>query len=308
MGDNEIGMVSKTLIPTALFAAMFVGCGSSPAPLPEPPPPPPPDPIEAPATSVAEPPPAVEPALGPVEVTAMQPPPAPEKMPTVKVIAPKPDQVIAVDAAEGFEVKLEVHDWIVAHEMKPGEPHKGPHAHVIIDDEPYYAVFQPSAAVKLSTIVPNKTLAEGEHVLTVFPSRETHISVKPEAGKSPLVRIPFWIGKKGKATWKPTAPALIYSRPKGEYTGASAQSVVLDFYLVNAELGQGKYSVFATVTPPAGEARSLTIEQWVPFAITNLPNGASKVKLELRDKAGQPVPGPWNTTERTITIAREALK
>jgi hypothetical protein len=302
-------MVSKTLIPMALFAAMFVGCGSSPAPLPEPPPAPPPDPVQVPtAAPVAEPPPPVEPALAPVEVTAMQPPSAPEKMPTVKVTAPKPNQVIAADAAGDFEVKLEVKDWIVAHEMKPGEPHKGPHVHVIVDNEPYYAVFQPSAAVKLSAIVPGTTLAEGEHVLTVFPSRETHISVKPEAGKSPLVRIPFWIGKKGKATWNPQAPALIYSRPKGEYAGQMAQSVALDFYLVNAELGQGKYSVFATVTPPVGEPRSLTIEQWVPFAITNLPNGASKVKLELRDKAGQPVPGPWNATERTITITRDALK
>jgi hypothetical protein len=308
MGDNEDGMVSKTLISVALSAATFVGCGSSPAPLPEAPPPPPPDPVQvATAAPVAEPPPAM-PKLGPVEITAMEPPPAPAKLPTVTVTSPKPNQVIALDAAEGFEVKFDVKDWITPHEMKPGEPHKGPHVHVILDNDPYYAVFQPSAAVKLSVIAPNKKLEEGEHVLTLFPSRETHISVKPENGKSPLVRIPFWIGKKGKPTWKASDPALIYSRPKGEYTGSSAQSVVLDFYLANAELGQGNYSVFATVTPPEGEPRNLTIDRWVPFAITNLPNGASTVKLELRDKAGQPVPGAWNSTQRTITIVRDALK
>lgn len=301
-------MFSKTLIPMALFVAMFTGCGTSPAPLPEPPPAPPPDPVTTSAAPVAELPPAMEPALGPVEVNAMQPPPAPEKMPTIKVSSPTRNQVVALDAAADFEVKLDVKDWIVEHEMKPGEPHKGPHAHVILDNEPYYAVFQPSAAVKLSTIAPNKKLEEGEHLITVFPSRETHISVKPEKGKSPLVQIPFWIGKRGKATWKASDPALIYSRPKGEYAGSMAQSVVLDFYLVNAELGEGKYSVFATVTPPVGEARSLTLDQWVPFAITNLPNGASKVKLELRDKAGVAVPGAWNSTERTITIVRDPLK
>ena len=33
------------------------------------------------------------------------------------------------------------------------------------------------------------------------------------------------------------APLLTYSRPKGEYTGAGAESIMVDFYLTNATLG-----------------------------------------------------------------------
>lgn len=236
----------------------------------------------------------------------MEAPAVPSPFPSLKVTAPTANQVIAADKIADFEVKIDVKDWIEPHAAPPpGGVHKGHHVHVIIDNEPYYAVFDAKGAVKVSDIV-KKPLAEGEHLLIAFPSRETHISVKPEGAKSPLVRVPFWVGKKGVSTYKPTDAMLVYSRPKGEYKNEAADSVALDFYLANAELGKDKYTVHATVTPNVGDAKSIVIDQWVPFALQNLPVGPSTVKLELFDKDGKAVPGAWNSTERTITVVRDA--
>jgi hypothetical protein len=130
--------------------------------------------------------------------------------------------------------------------------------------------------------------------------------VKPDGGKKPFAVVPFWVGKRGTATWKPTDPTLVYSRPKGEYVGPDAEEVFLDFYLLNAELGDGKFMVHPTVTPPKGEARSITVKTWQPFRLKNLPDGETRVKLELRDAKGVVVPGAWNSVERSITVRRGA--
>jgi hypothetical protein len=58
------------------------------------------------------------------------------------------------------------------------------------------------------------------------------------------------------------------------------------------------------VAPPAGESRSITVSNWQPFLLKDLPDGELRVKLELRDKDGVVVPGPWNSAERVITVRR----
>ena len=126
-------------------------------------------------------------------------------------------------------------------------------------------------------------------------------------GKGPSRRSHFWVGKKGKSEWKPKDPMLVYSRPKGTYNGSKADHVLVDWYLVNAELGEGKYSIKATVSGPGIEGdRTLKITEWKPYALDNLRNGDYKVSLELDDKDGKAVPGAWNSTTRTITINRDA--
>lgn len=278
-------------------------CGGGEA-APEPPPQPSPA-----ATTAAPPPPAPEPTataeakpeppkLPPVQIEPWPEPGVPEKIATTRIVSPKANQLIPADKAQAFEVKIEVKDW-------PSKP-EGPHVHLILDNKPYKPLYEPKATVKLSDIAPGEPLAEGQHVLAAFPSRTKHVSLKPQKGKSPLAVVTFWVGKKGTPAWKPTDPTLIYSRPKGTYSGPDAENILLDFYLANAELGKGKHTVHATVTPSVGDPRSITIEEWKPFGIKNLPDGDSKVKLELRDKDGKIVPGAWNVTERTITVKREA--
>ena len=96
--------------------------------------------------------------------------------------------------------------------------------------------------------------------------------------------------------------------PQGDYNGSKADHVLVDWYLVNAELGDGKFSIKARVTGPDIDAdgRTLKITQWKPYALDNLRNGDYKISLELDDKDGKAVPGAWNSTTRTITINRDA--
>jgi hypothetical protein len=84
--------------------------------------------------------------------------------------------------------------------------------------------------------------------------------------------------------------------------------VLVDWYLANAELGDGKFSIKATVTGPdlGADGRSLKITEWKPYALDNLRNGDYKIAMELDDKDGKTVPGAWNSTTRTITINRDA--
>ncbi len=100
-----------------------------------------------------------------------------------------------------------------------------------------------------------------------------------------------------------TKPLLTYSRPKGEYTGADANSIMIDFWLSNAKLqgDGGEYRVRYSVD--GGEAKY--IEKWDPIWLTGWTAGKHKVKLELVDRAGNPVEnGGYNTTEREITVVK----
>jgi hypothetical protein len=222
----------------------------------------------------------------------------PKKMPKVAIKAPTAEQSIAPDKAKDFDVKLDVKDW----ETQVG----GPHVHLILDNKPYKPIYDPKAPVKLGDLVPaGDSIAEGEHIMVAFPSRHNHESVK---GQGALAIVHFWVGKKGKSEWKAKDPMFIYSRPKGSYNASKADHVLVDWYLANAELGDGKMSIKANVTGPGveGDGRTLKITEWKPYALDNLRNGDYKISMELDDKDGKAVPGPWNSTTRTITINRDA--
>jgi hypothetical protein len=273
--------------------------GSEPAPIPPPPAPPvAAEPPPAPPPAPEAPPPAPEkPAIPDIAFGPATPSDAPKKLPKISIKSPTPEQAIAVDKAKDFDVKLDVKDW----ETQAG----GPHIHLILDNKPYKRVDDTKAPVKLSELLPaGETIAEGEHLVVAFPSRMNHESVK---GQGALAMVHFWVGKKGKSDWKAKDPMFIYSRPKGTYNASKADHVLVDWYLANAELGEGKMSIKATVTGPgADDGRTVKITEWRPYALDNLHNGDYKIAMELQDKEGKPVPGAWNSTTRTIGINREA--
>jgi hypothetical protein len=221
---------------------------------------------------------------------------APKKPPKVAIKTPTSEQAIAADKAKDFEVKLDVKEW-------PTEL-GGPHVHLILDNKPYKPIYDPKVGTKLSDLTGGDAIAEGEHLLVAFPSRMNHESVKPGA----LAMVHFWVGKKGKSEWKAKDPMLIYSRPKGAYNASKADHVLVDWYLSNVELGDGKFSIKANVTGPGieGDGKSQKITEWKPYALDHLRNGDYKISLELDDKDGKAVPGAWNSTTRTITINRDA--
>jgi hypothetical protein len=165
---------------------------------------------------------------------------------------------------------------------------QGQHIHNIVDNEPYTAHY---------TTEFTKPIPEGSHVVLSFLSRSYHESLKhKEAYDLRVINV-------GKSTTGPGAgfdakgQHLFYSRPKGEYVGNDTKKVMLDFYLVNSELSPEGNKVRATINGTA-----FTIDRWLPHTIEGLPMGESTIKLELLDKDGNVIPGPFNTVERKITL------
>jgi hypothetical protein len=285
--------------------AAAIACGGGSDNLPPPPPPPPAPNADGGVTTLAttppsQPAPPPKPPAPPVTLTpgAASPDPA-APLPTVKITAPTRDQVIAADKASDFSVKLDVKNWQTAQGSS--------HVHLILDNKPYKAIYDTKAPVKLSELSGGEALEEGRHVLVAFPSRANHESVKT---KDAFVVIPFWIGKKGDAKDDPTKkPMLVYSRPKGDYKGELANHVLIDFYVANVTLAEGKEHVHVSVTGPGiDKPLEAKAEKFgPPFYLDNLRNGGYELKLELRDGSGKLVEGPWNSTTRKIHVDHDAV-
>jgi hypothetical protein len=296
MNLRTLLLATIPLIP----AAFAFACGGANDNLPPPPPPPPPAPTEAPAamtdasTTPASP--AVAPPPAPpitLSVGSASPdPPAPT--PTVKIAAPAKEQIIPSAKAADFEVKLDVKNW----KTEKGDSH----VHLILDGKPYKPIYDTKAPVKLSELTGGDPLADGQHILVAFPSRANHESVKTPGA---VAITEFWIGKKGDKSQDPTKPMVIYSRPKGEYKGDMANHVIVDFQLANDKLAEGKDHVHVTVTGPGIDAeKSADATSFgAPFYLENLQDGSYSVKLELQGVDGKVLPGTWNSTTRSITVA-----
>jgi hypothetical protein len=253
--------------------------------------------------------------------------------PTLKVISPANNAAVN---GSTVEVKLDL-----SGDLKGYMPHKDPatgkgnHIHVILDNQPYEAYYELNQPFEL------RNLAEGKHTLRVFPSRPWHESFKnaeafqlvtftvkgggdatkptttnkgetmASPAKSPASTASPTPAREGKDMAKSNAgeidrakPLLTYSRPKGEYTGADADPIMIDFWLSNAKLQSegGEYRVRYTVDGGTPQF----IDTWNPIWLAGWMSGKHTVKLELVDKAGQVVDnGGYNVTTREINIVKK---
>ena len=224
------------------------------------------------------------------------------------------------------KVKLELGGDLKGYKpMKDPQTQMGNHIHIILDNQPYEAHYNLDSGFEL------RNVADGEHTLRIFPSRPWHESYKT-GGAFQMIR--FTVKNGGADTTKPTTtntnqtmsnasvtpegkemkestagavdmskPLLTYSRPKGEYKGADADAIMIDFWLSNAKLtgDGGEYRVKYSVN--GGEAKF--IDKWTPIWLKGFPNGNHSVKVELVDKSGNVVDnGGYNSTTREITVAK----
>jgi hypothetical protein len=205
---------------------------------------------------------------------------------------------------------------------------------VILDNQPYEAYYELNQPFEL------RNVAEGTHTLRVFPSRPWHESYKND-GAFQMVEFTVKGGgdprqptttdsgdKMANPSPKPASPTnpaparegkdfassqsgdvdrakplLTYSRPKGEYKGADADPIMIDFWLLNAKLqgDGGDYRVRYSID--GGAAKFL--DRWEPIWLSGWTNGKHSVKLELIDKDGNVVEnGGYNSTTREITISK----
>jgi hypothetical protein len=248
-------------------------------------------------------------------------------VPTLKVIGPK-DGSTAVSST--VKVKL-----TISGDLKGYKPHMDPetktgnHIHVVLDNQPYEAYYNLDQDFEL------RNVADGEHTLRVFPSRPWHESYKNEGA---FQIVSFTVKNGGADASKPTTtnsgntmanaaadtkptpegkdvqnstagavdpkkPLLTYSRPKGEYKGADADPIMIDFWLENAKLKDdgGEYRVRYSID--GGEVKYL--DKWAPIWLSGWTSGKHTIKLELVDVDGSFVDnGGYNSTTREITVIK----
>jgi hypothetical protein len=255
-----------------------------------------------------------------------------QAMPALRVVTPAKNAVIN---GSTVEVKLEL-----SGDLKGYMPHKDPatgkgnHIHVILDNQPYEAYYELGQPFEL------RNVAEGKHTLRVFPSRPWHESFKND-GAFQMVAFTVKGGgdaakptttNKGQTMARPspsssasptpakegkdfatksnagevdaTKPLLTYSRPKGEYTGADTEAIMIDFWLSNGKLQSqgGDYRVRYTIDN--GTPRFIDV--WEPIWLSGWTAGKHNVKVELVDKNGQVVDnGGYNSTTREINVVKQ---
>jgi len=210
--------------------------------------------------------------------------------PADSTVLDSPNVQVTVDA-NNFETGVQT-DTERAQEIANSA--NGQHFHVIVDNGPYMANYEAGTPFDIGELEP------GAHTLFAFPSRSYHESVKSDTSYD---FINFYVGEEsGEFMLDPDDPAIVYSRPKGTYSGAGAEKIMLDFYLHNVELGSDGYKAKYTIRSGGSEMASITLTEWTPAFVTGLSSGTYEVNLQLLDADGNVVPGPFNDTTREITV------
>jgi hypothetical protein len=210
--------------------------------------------------------------------------------PADNAVLDSPNVEVVVDA-DSFETGIQT-DTERAQEI--ANSGNGQHFHLILDNQPYMANYEAGAPFDIGELEP------GAHTLVAFPSRSYHESVKSDTSYDV---VNFYVGEEsGEFMLSPDEPAIIYSRPKGTYSGAGAEKIMLDFYLHAVDLSSDGYKAKYTIRSGGSEVASITLTEWIPAFVTGLSSGTYEVNLQLLDADGNVVPGPFNDTTREITV------
>jgi hypothetical protein len=169
---------------------------------------------------------------------------------------------------------------------------KGQHVHVLIDGNPYTAVYTDKENFQSQN--------DGQHLVLSFLSRSYHESIKNKNA----FKINTVITGKSRYTARYaapdlTSPMLFFSRPKGEYVGAETDAVLLDFYIVNCDLSKDGYKVKAEIN-----GNEFVITKWCGYFMEGLPMGENKIKLTLLDKDNKVVESNFSEVERKFTLKK----
>ncbi|BBA80096.1 hypothetical protein RGRSB_1700 [cyanobacterium endosymbiont of Rhopalodia gibberula] len=209
--------------------------------------------------------------------------------PQVDIISPENDRVFS---ELSIVVKLDVKDYPL---FKDPDLGLGPHLHLILDNEPYQAIYSLDEPIILENLTP------GTHTLRVFASRPWHESFKNDGAYDQTT---FYIlTKTGENAPDMSLPLLTYNRPRGIY---GAQPIMLDFYLTNAPLhliaqenaddNVVDWRIRVTIN---GE--SFLVDTWKAIYIQGFEEGTNWVQLEFLDEQGNLVDNAFNNTVRLIT-------
>jgi hypothetical protein len=209
--------------------------------------------------------------------------------PQVTILTPQPDEILPDNTVT---VRFQVKDLPIYKDVKW---QLGPHLHVILDNQPYTAIYDLDQPLVLADLSP------GTHTLRVFASRPWHESFKNEGA---YAQTTFHVLTKTDDNHPdPAIPLLTYSRPKDSY---GAEPILLDFYLSNAPLRiaaankpDDRFSDWRIRCTINGE--SFVLDRWQAVYLEGFKPGKNWLKLEFLDNQGNPVKNAFNTTARLIT-------
>ena len=227
-----------------------------------------------------------------ITLSALENSPAYENA-SLTLITPTEDKVAD---GKGIDFSFDVQNYELgvqtegAQERMLANSAKGQHIHFIVDNDPYSAHYEPNFT---------KDLEPGNHVLVAFLSRSYHEAVK---NKNSFVVKKLTVGEAKDdelGNIDISKPQLIYSRPKGTYSGKDTEKVMLDFFLLNTDLSPDGNKVRATIN-----GQEFMIDEWEPKLMEGLPMGENTIKLELFDKEGNLIESPFNPVERTVTLEK----
>ena len=208
--------------------------------------------------------------------------------PQVKILSPQPEQVLKDTTVA---VKLSVEDLPL---FQNPDLEMGPHLHLILDNQPYQAIYDVNEPIILSDVAP------GTHTLRAFPVRPWHESFKNEGA---YAQTTFHVLTPSAENHPdPQLPLLTYSRPKGSY---GAEPILLDFYLTNAPLhlvaqedeqdAIADWRIRVTINN-----ESFLLDHWQSIYLKGFEKGKNWVKLEFIDEQGNSVANTFNNTVRVI--------
>lgn len=208
--------------------------------------------------------------------------------PQVSIVTPRADEVLQQATVD---VKLQIRDLPTFKDEQLG---MGPHLHLILDNEPYLAVYDLDKPITL------KNLSPGTHTLRVFASRPWNESFKNEEA---YAQTTFHVlTKTNDNNPDPTLPLLTYNTPQGTY---GAEPIMLDFYLTNAPLHlvarenpDDKIRDWHIRVTVNGE--SFTIDEWQPIYLKGFQKGNNWVQLELLDEDNNNIENAFNNTVRLV--------
>jgi hypothetical protein len=209
-------------------------------------------------------------------------------VPQVSLITPESDRIYEDTTVS---VKLQVKNLDIFKDDKLG---LGPHLDLILDNEPYRAVYSTDEPIILENLTP------GTHTIRVFASRPWHESFKNEGA---YAQTTFHVlTKTSSNNPDPNIPLITYSRPTGTY---SAEPIMLDFYLTNAPLHLvarenpndevKDWHIRITVN---GE--SFMLDDWQPIYLQGFNKGNNWIQLELLDEDGNNLENAFNNTVRLV--------
>jgi hypothetical protein len=219
---------------------------------------------------------------------------APKRQLRVRLDTPGNDAAVSNFNAQTYRVRFKVTNWSSLEE--------GAYVQLVLDNVPFRPITDLKEKVTLKDLT-GADITKGEHILAMFVANKKGEAIKSPTGVS-VSR--FWVGKKTPSKWSRSRdPLLVVGRPYGKYEGEAATSVLADFYVINAEIGNNSHALRFTLEGPGvkdGKMERL-IDEWVPALIWSPSNGEHTLTVELLDPKGKPMQARWNPVVRKFTVS-----